>query len=162
MIGALRTRQDRSCICDCHGEFRGRWLRDQAVPLSDIKSNIHGYSSWMVISGQRLQHKQWPTVCWTSMSVFPFFIHLLLFNFDCHSKMSKASFIQSNPRPISLFSSMSEASWALPGLVSSSGFLPQIIYKDIKVPLEFTVLSVRVANCSLGDTVLDNLGESSV
>lgn len=54
VIGALRTWWDRSCNCDCHGEFRVRWLRDQAVPLRDIKSNIHGYSSWMAISRQRL------------------------------------------------------------------------------------------------------------
>lgn len=100
-----------------------------------------------------LQYKQYFASCWTSMSVFPFFNHLLLFNFDCHSKISTVSFIQRNPRPLSLVSSISEASWALPGLLFSSGFLPQIIYKDIKVSLEFTVLSVIVANCSQADTV---------
>lgn len=57
--------------------------------------------------------------------------------------MSTASFIQRIPDQ-SLVSSVSEASWVLPGLLSSSGFLPQIIYKDIKVPLDFTVLSVIV------------------
>lgn len=74
-----------------------------------------------------LQHKQYSAGCWTPMSVFSLFIHLLLFKFDCHCKMSTTSFIQSNPRPISLVSSVSEASWALPGLLSSSGFVHQII-----------------------------------